>query len=884
MRRFLVPEVVQTSAMDCGPASLKALLDGFGVHASYGRLREACFTGVDGTSIDQVEEAAVALGLDAEQIMLPVDHLFLEEAALPALIVMRQASGATHFIVAWRCVGGWVQVMDPGVGRQWRRRSEFLSEVYLHTQAVPASNWREWAGSADFLKPLEIRLAELGVSIGDRRRMITEGTADASPNTLAALDAATRLVESLAKEGAADRGRGIATLIDNLACNPGAIPQEWWSARLTDEDQVRMRGMVLLRVKGVGRSQADQPARPELAAFAEVAEPRYSPLAQLWRALRPDGLRFPLALTAALALAAAGVVAEAVLFRGFFDLARALTIGSQRWWAIAAFGVFFGAVALLEMSVTGVIFETGRRFEARLRLAFLSKLPRLADGYFRSRLLSDMATRAHSAHRVRELPVQVAALARACFCLAFTIAGIAWLYPESTWPALAAAVVAIAAPLLAQPWLAERDLRARSHAGALSNFFLDSLMGLTALRAEGAGRAIARGQETLLGEWAGATLRAGRASVALQGVQALLCLAMVTWLLIARLGHSGNGGADAGGLLLLIYWALNIPALGQEIAALACEYPRLRNVLMRFTEPLGAREEDACADSCDRRGVAANACVGVAIEMQNVSVRTGGIAILEDVTLRIAPGEHVAVIGTSGAGKSSLAGLLLGWHRPSAGEMRVDHRALDGDALAQLRRSTVWISPQVQLWNRPLFDNLGYGNSTAETTSEALADAHLTSVVENLPQGLQTALGESGRLLSGGEGQRVRMGRGLQRPAVRLAILDEAFRGLERGRRRQLLETARRRWKDATLLTITHDVGDTLGFDRVLVVAHGRVVEDGSPRELFRTDGSRYRNMLDAEDAVRDRIWSGHPWRRMTLENGRLQEESQIAAAREVSA
>jgi ATP-binding cassette subfamily B protein len=99
-------------------------------------------------------------------------------------------------------------------------------------------------------------------------------------------------------------------------------------------------------------------------------------------------------------------------------------------------------------------------------------------------------------------------------------------------------------------------------------------MGLTALRAEGAGRAIARGQETLLGEWAGATLRAGRASVALQSVQALLCLAMVTWLLIARLGHSGSGGAEAGGLLLLIYWALNIPALGQEIAALACDYPR----------------------------------------------------------------------------------------------------------------------------------------------------------------------------------------------------------------------------------------------------------------------------------------------------------------------
>jgi ATP-binding cassette subfamily B protein len=264
--------------------------------------------------------------------------------------------------------------------------------------------------------------------------------------------------------------------------------------------------------------------------------------------------------------------------------------------------------------------------------------------------------------------------------------------------------------------------------------------------------------------------------------------------------------------LLLIYWALNIPALGQEIAALACDYPRLRNVLMRFTEPLGAREEDACADSCERGRVTANDAAGVAIDMENVSVRSGGVAILEDVTLRIAPGEHVAIIGTSGAGKSSLAGLLLGWHRPSAGEMRVDNRILDGDGLAQLRRSTVWISPQVQLWNRPLFDNLGYGNSTAETTSEALADAHLTSVVENLPHGLQTRSAKTDGCFQGGEGQRVRMGRGLQRSAVRLAILDEAFRGLERGRRRPVARNRAPPWKDATLLTITHDVGRHAGL------------------------------------------------------------------------
>src|SRR3989442_1807825 len=89
-QRLLIPEVVQTSAMDCGPASLKCLLEGYGVHASYGRLREACQTDVDGTSIDTMEDVAVQLGLDAEQIVVPVDHVLLAGgSALPALGVVR---------------------------------------------------------------------------------------------------------------------------------------------------------------------------------------------------------------------------------------------------------------------------------------------------------------------------------------------------------------------------------------------------------------------------------------------------------------------------------------------------------------------------------------------------------------------------------------------------------------------------------------------------------------------------------------------------------------------------------------------------------------------------------------------------------------------------
>jgi ATP-binding cassette subfamily B protein len=116
--------------MDCGPAALKCLLEGFGIPVSYGRLREACQTDVDGTSIDTMEEVAVQLGLEAEQVMLPVDHLLLPEArALPALVVVRQPNNLTHFVIIWSKRGHFLQVMDPAMGRRWRTARQLLADL-----------------------------------------------------------------------------------------------------------------------------------------------------------------------------------------------------------------------------------------------------------------------------------------------------------------------------------------------------------------------------------------------------------------------------------------------------------------------------------------------------------------------------------------------------------------------------------------------------------------------------------------------------------------------------------------------------------------------------------------------------------------------------------
>ncbi|HEX9374433.1 MAG TPA: ABC transporter ATP-binding protein, partial [Roseiflexaceae bacterium] len=279
-------------------------------------------------------------------------------------------------------------------------------------------------------------------------------------------------------------------------------------------------------------------------------------------------------------------------------------------------------------------------------------------------------------------------------------------------------------------------------------------------------------------------------------------------------------------------------------------------------------------DQVDRNEAGSAVAVGgVAIVMEDVEVRAAGHTILAEVNLAVAPGSHIAIVGPSGAGKSSLVGLLLGWHRPSSGCLRVDGAPLDGPGLARLRRATAWVDPAVQLWNRSLLENLLYGAppEAIGSVGAAIEQAELRGVIEQLPAGLQTPLGEGGGLVSGGEGQRARLGRALLRPEARLAILDEPFRGLDRDQRRALLDLARRRWSGATLLCITHDVRETLGFERVLVLEGGRIVEDGDPSELAARPNGRYRAMLDAETVVREELWASGEWRRLRLD-GRLVE------------
>jgi ATP-binding cassette subfamily B protein len=900
-QRLFVPEVVQTSAMDCGPAALKSLLAGFGIDASYARLQEACQVNVDGTSINTIEQLARTFGLHAEQIMLPVDHVLRPSArALPALAVVAR-EGATHFVIVWRRVGPWVQIMDPAKGRRWVAVRAFESELYVHAERVPADGWRQWAATAEPLATLTDRLAALDVP-GVARDLLVQGAlADRGWRALAALDAATRMTADMARRDRAVRGAAAGQVILSLARHAGdpttrraLIPAAYWSVlpdrAHPESPHVVLRGAVLVAIRGVradphaasgaadGRQARAAPAAgapaPLVAAVAAaVTRAPERPFCDIWRAVRGSGAVPPALVAGAIAIAAAGALLEILLLRGMLEIGQTLALREQRLVGATMLLGTVAALSVLDAAITSSVLNLGRRVEARFRAQLFAKLPRLRDQFFRSRLLSDMALRAHSLEDLRRLPEIAAGLLRSGTQLVLTAFALSWLDQPSRWLAALAAACAIAIPLAAGRLLGERDLRQRVHGASLSRLYLDSLVGLVAARVHGAEPALRRRHEAELVQWARSGMRLLRAAVLVEALQMLIGISIAAWLVIGFIGR----GAAPGALLLFVFWALSMPVLGRDVASAVRRLPACRNVARRVLELLHAPEQPASPAAEPAPGTA-----GVRVSFEAVDVTLGGRNVLRDVTLTLDAGEHVAIVGRSGAGKSTLVGLLLGWNMPSHGRLLVDDAPLDEPRLAALRERTAWVDPSVQLWNSSLLDNLRYGEPESERRDVGglIQDADLLDVLQKLPSGLQSRLGEGGRLTSGGEAQRVRFGRALGRAGARLVVLDEPFRGLDRARRADLLRRARQRWQQATLVAVTHDIKETLTFARVIVVDHGRIVEDGAPAALAAAADSIYATLLAAERAVEARLFADPSWRRWQIRQGAVVEDPNAPAVR----
>lgn len=309
-----------------------------------------------------------------------------------------------------------------------------------------------------------------------------------------------------------------------------------------------------------------------------------------------------------------------------------------------------------------------------------------------------------------------------------------------------------------------------------------------------------------------------------------------------------SGSMTAGDLLVFLSYlrSMNKPMRnlaklsGQVAKATACG----QRVAELFAIEPEVRDRPGAIDLKDVRGD---------ISLDHVSFRyEEGPAVLTDLSLHIRPAERIAIVGHTGAGKTTLIKLLLRFHDTQMGAVKIDDTDIRDVTLESLRRQIGWVHQDTLLFGMSVEENirLGCPDAEREEVEEIAARVHADQFIRELPDGYDTVLGQDGLTLSGGQRQRIALARALlRRPPI--LILDEPVTGLDARTRKLVEETWMSAGHSATTLVICHRLQEMERFSRIVVVSQGRVCEIGTHQELIAAGGEYASLYAAGRDDVR---------------------------------
>ena len=491
----------------------------------------------------------------------------------------------------------------------------------------------------------------------------------------------------------------------------------------------------------------------------------------------------------------------------------------------AVFGVVQGLAALRIES----------RIDERLQAAVWSRLIALPCPFFRGFSAGDLADRAGSIGAVREM--LTGAAVQGAMSGLFSIFSLLLLFVYSWRLALIASTMllamAIATALCCYRQFHHYREMFRTR-GAISGFAFQMINGLSKLRvANAATYALARWARRFA-EQKQAALAARRWAAAQHALGALLQpLALV--FIYGFVHYGGSPDEQRPALELAAFLSFNT-AFGQLTAAVnnlaiaATTVVSIVPLLERVRPILAARPENADRgeDPGDLQG-------GIEFAKVTFGYRPQTPHVVEDVSLRIAPGEYVAFVGPSGCGKSTLFRLLLGFEQPASGAVFLDGRDLSGLDPVAIRRYLGVVPQNGQLVAGNIYENIaGMSPLGVEGAWAAARAAALDEDIRAMPMGMETVVASQGSALSTGQKQRLLIARALAR-RPRILLLDEATSALDN--RAQARVQASLRKLSATRVVIAHRLSSIRDVDRIYVMDRGRIVESGRYDELMRRAG-----------------------------------------------
>lgn len=222
--------------------------------------------------------------------------------------------------------------------------------------------------------------------------------------------------------------------------------------------------------------------------------------------------------------------------------------------------------------------------------------------------------------------------------------------------------------------------------------------------------------------------------------------------------------------------------------------------------------------------------------------------VLKNISLDVKPGQSIALVGKSGSGKSTLINLLTRFYDYHDGDILLDGKSLKDYPLDDLRRQIALVSQGVTLFNDTIFNNIAYGCLAEKSKEEVYAAAkaaHALEFIEQMPQGMETIIGDDGVMLSGGQRQRLAIARAILKDAP-ILILDEATSALDTESERYIQDALDNLMESRTSFVVAHRLSTIEKADTILVVNQGEIVEQGDHNTLLAKNGF-YKNLYDMQ-------------------------------------